>query len=273
VGECNIQYALNPNNPHEYRVIEVNPRLSRSSALASKATGYPLAAVAAEIMLGKRLADIPNAITKVTTAYFEPALDYVALKIPRWDLQKFRKVSEQIATEMKSVGEVMALGRNFPEVIQKAVRMLGLGSEGVLDSPIAFKDKADVTEYLKLATPRRLFAISEALFKNYYTVEEIFEFTKIDHWFLTQLKRITDMAQELEKNKTLDEKSLRDAKVLGFSDEMIARLVGKTFKDIYKLRRELGVLPVAKQVDTLAAEFPAQTNYLYTTYLGETNDV
>jgi len=148
-----------------------------------------------------------------------------------------------------------------------------LGSEGVLDSPIAFKDKADVTEYLKLATPRRLFAISEALFKNYYTVEEIFEFTKIDHWFLTQLKRITDMAQELEKHKTLDEKSLRDAKVLGFSDEMIARLVGKTFKDIYKLRRELGVLPVAKQVDTLAAEFPAQTNYLYTTYLGETNDI
>lgn len=273
IGECNIQYALNPNDPHEYRVIEVNPRLSRSSALASKATGYPLAAVAAEIMLDKRLADIPNAITKVTTAYFEPALDYVALKIPRWDLQKFRKVSEQIATEMKSVGEVMALGRNFPEVIQKAVRMLGLGSEGILDSPIPFKDKAEITEYLQLATPRRLFAVSEALFKNYYTVEEIFEFTKIDHWFLTQLKRVTDMAQELEKNKTLDKQILLNAKVLGFSDEMIARLVGKSFKDIYKLRRELGVLPVSKQVDTLAAEFPAQTNYLYTTYLGDTNDV
>ncbi|NCP67443.1 carbamoyl-phosphate synthase large subunit [bacterium] len=273
VGECNIQYALNPNDPHEYRVIEVNPRLSRSSALASKATGYPLAAVAAEIMLGKRLADIPNAITKVTTAYFEPALDYVALKIPRWDLQKFRKVSEQIATEMKSVGEVMALGRNFPEVLQKAVRMLGLGSEGILDSPIAFKDKAEVTEYLQLATPRRLFAVSEALYKNYYTVEEIFEFTKIDHWFLTQVKRVTDMAQTLEKNKTLDVESLRAAKVLGFSDEMIARLVSKTFKDIYLLRRELNILPVAKQVDTLAAEFPAQTNYLYTTYLGNTNDV
>ena len=273
VGECNIQYALNPNDPQEYRVIEVNPRLSRSSALASKATGYPLAAVAAEILLGKRLADIPNAITKVTTAYFEPALDYVALKIPRWDLQKFRKVSEQIATEMKSVGEVMALGRNFPEVIQKAVRMLGLGSEGVLDSPVPFKDKAEVTEYLTLATPRRLFAVAEALFKNYYTVEEIFEFTKIDHWFLTQLKRITDLAQSLEKNKTLDKEILLKAKVLGFSDEMIARLVGKTFRDIYTLRRELGVLPVAKQVDTLAAEFPAQTNYLYTTYLGNTNDV
>ncbi len=273
IGECNIQYALNPNDPQEYRVIEVNPRLSRSSALASKATGYPLAAVAAEIMLGKRLSDIPNAITKVTTAYFEPALDYVALKIPRWDLQKFRKVSEQIATEMKSVGEVMALGRNFPEVIQKAVRMLGLGSEGILDSPIPFKDKGDVTEYLQLATPRRLFAVSEALYKNYYTVEEIFEFTKIDHWFLTQVKRVTDMAQALEKNKVLDKNLLLKAKVLGFSDEMIARLVGKTFKDIYTLRRKFGVLPVSKQVDTLAAEFPAQTNYLYTTYLGETNDV
>lgn len=274
VGECNIQYALNPNDPHEYRVIEVNPRLSRSSALASKATGYPLAAVAAEIMLGKRLADIPNAITKVTTAYFEPALDYVALKIPRWDLQKFRKVSEQIATEMKSVGEVMALGRNFPEVLQKAVRMLGLGSEGILDSPVVFKDKQEVTEYLQLATPRRLFAVSEALYKNYYTVEEIFEFTKIDHWFLTQIRRITDMAQNLQKqkHKTLKAETIRAAKVLGFSDEMLARLVGKTFKEVYTLRRELGILPVAKQVDTLAAEFPAQTNYLYTTYLGETND-
>lgn len=273
VGECNIQYALNPNNPHEYRVIEVNPRLSRSSALASKATGYPLAAVAAEIMLDKRLADIPNAITKETTAFFEPALDYVALKIPRWDLQKFRKVTDVIATEMKSVGEVMALGRNFPEVAQKAVRMLGVGSQGLLDSPVKFKDKAEVTAFLEKATPRRLFAVAEALFKNYYTVEEIFEFTKIDHWFLTQVKRVTDMGQELANSGQLTAHSLKKSKMLGFSDSEIARLTGKTFKEVYDLRRQHGILPVTKQIDTLAAEFPAQTNYLYTTYLGEKNDV
>jgi|GEM_PF-5535520 len=174
---------------------------------------------------------------------------------------------------MKSVGEVMALGRNFPEVLQKAVRMLGVGSDGVLDSPIPFKDQAEVEEYLRLATPRRLFAVAEGLYKNYYTVEEIFEFTKIDHWFLTQVKRVTDMAQTLEAASSLDKDLLRQAKIVGFADAEIARLTGKTFKEVYELRRTHKVLPVTKQIDTLAAEFPAQTNYLYTTYLGNENDV
>ncbi len=273
VGECNIQYALDPNNSEEYRVIEVNPRLSRSSALASKATGYPLAAVAAEIILGNPLYKIPNAITKETTAFFEPALDYVALKIPRWDLQKFRKVSHQIATEMKSVGEVMALGRNFPEVVQKAVRMLGIGSHGILDAPAKFEDKADVEENLRMASPRRIFAVAEGLYQDYFTVDEIFEMTKIDRWFLMQMKRITDFAQRLEKSGIKNPEIIKEAKVLGFADQEIARLTGKSFKEIYQMRRDHNIAPVTKQIDTLAAEFPAQTNYLYTTYLGNKNDV
>ena len=274
IGECNIQYALDPERPKEYRVIEVNPRLSRSSALASKATGYPLAAVAAEIMLGHSLYEIPNAITKVTKAFFEPSLDYIALKIPRWDLQKFRKVSHEIATEMKSVGEVMALGRSFPEVIQKAVRMLNIGSEGVLDSPLKFADKKDTIKFLKTASPRRIFAVAEALFKDYCTVEEIFEFTKIDRWFLTQTQRITDFAKQLTQNNgELTAETLKQAKELGFSDKEIGRLTQKSFEDVYTLRRKYNIKPVTKQVDTLAAEFPAQTNYLYTTYLGKKDDV
>lgn len=274
VGECNIQYALNPDDPSEYRVIEVNARLSRSSALASKATGYPLAMVAAEIMLGKTLAEIPNAITEVTTAFFEPALDYVALKIPRWDLQKFRKVSHQIATEMKSVGEVMALGRNFPEVVQKALRMLAIGSEGLLDSPIEFKSKADVETNIIIASPRRMFAIAQGFFHNYFTLEEIWEMTKIDRWFLQQLKRCTDLAQKLEKsNENISTEDLKQAKVLGFSDKEIGRLTGKSFKEIRDLRKQAGIIPITKQIDTLAAEFPAKTNYLYTSYLGDKNDV
>lgn len=275
IGECNIQYALNPNDPEEYRVIEVNPRLSRSSALASKATGYPLAAVAAEIMLDRNLDEIPNAITKVTKAFFEPALDYIALKIPRWDLQKFRKVSDEIGTEMKSVGEVMALGRNFPEVLQKAIRMLAIGSEGLLDSPVEFADKNEVTQYLKKSTPRRLFAVGEALYKNYYSIDEIFDITKIDRWFLQQLQRITSLAQKLNKMSLGDlcDDTLTEAKLVGFSDEMIARLVGSDFRSVYDLRKQHGIKPVVNQIDTLAAEFPAQTNYLYTTYLGNKDDV
>ena len=274
IGECNIQYALDPHRPEEYRVIEVNARLSRSSALASKASGYPLAAVAADILLGKDLYEIPNAITKVTTAFFEPALDYVALKIPRWDLQKFRKVSHQIATEMKSVGEVMALGRNFPEVLQKGVRMLGIGSDGILDSPIEFKDKADIESNMRIASPRRLFAIAEALYADHFTLEEVYQMTKIDHWFLGQMERITNMGKELAANKgTITAEQLKKAKVVGFSDGEIGRLIGKTFKEVYELRREHGLTPVTNQIDTLAAEFPAKTNYLYTTYLGEKDDV
>ncbi|MBT3348800.1 carbamoyl-phosphate synthase large subunit [bacterium] len=271
VGECNIQYALDPDDDQNYRVIEVNARLSRSSALASKASGYPLAAVAAEILLGKNLPEIPNAITQKTTAFFEPALDYLAVKIPRWDLQKFRKVSEEISTEMKSVGEVMALGRNFPEAIQKAVRMLAIGSEGVLDSPVNFKT-SELEKKLRIASPQRIFVVAQALFSGKFSVEKIWELTKIDHWFLQQLERITDGAKKLDAVKSLDAENLRDAKVLGFSDSEIARRTGKTFLEVRELRKKFGIIPVTKQIDTLAAEFPAQTNYLYTTYLGEKND-
>ncbi len=274
IGECNIQYALNPNDPTQYRVIEMNPRLSRSSALASKATGYPLAAVAAEILCGKNLPKIPNAITKVTSSFFEPALDYLALKIPRWDLGKFRKVSHQIATEMKSVGEVMALGRNFPEVLQKATRMLAIGSEGILDSPIKFKNKVDIKNNISIASPRRLFAVSQGLYLDYFSLEEIWEMTKIDHWFLQQIKRITDCAKELESaTNPLSAEILRKAKILGFSDNEIAKFVKSDFKVIRNLRKKHNIIPVTKQIDTLAAEFPAQTNYLYATYLGKKNDI
>lgn len=275
IGECNIQYALNPNNPHEYRVIEVNARLSRSSALASKATGYPLAAVAAEIMLGKTLPEIPNAITKVTTACFEPALDYVALKIPRWDLQKFRKVSHEIATEMKSVGEVMALGRTFPEVLQKAVRMIAVGSEGILDSPIEFGSKAEVETNIRVASPRRIFAIAEGLFKDFFTLEEVWKMTKIDRWFLSQMERIVGCAKKL-KNASLCKKEVElifEAKKLGFSDIQIADFCGKSFDEVRVFRSENNIKMVTKQIDTLAAEFPAQTNYLYTSFHGRKDDV
>jgi len=274
VGECNIQYALNPENDKEYRVIEVNARLSRSSALASKATGYPLAAVAAEIILGKTLPEIPNAITKVTTAFFEPSLDYLALKIPRWDLQKFRKVSHEISTEMKSVGEVMALGRTFPECLQKAIRMLALRCEGILDSPVDFESNGALEEAMRIASPRRIFAIAQSLFRDVFSVEEIWKMTKIDRWFLFQIKRITDFAGKLKSSEVdLSSDLICEAKALGFSDVEIARLVGMSFDEVRDLRKKYGVGPVTKQIDTLAAEFPAQTNYLYMTYHGVKEDV
>ncbi len=273
IGECNIQYALNPNKPEEYRVIEVNARLSRSSALASKATGYPLAAVAAEIIIGKNLYEIPNAITKVTSAFFEPALDYVALKIPRWDLQKFRKVSHEISTEMKSVGEVMALGRTFPECVQKAVRMLNIGCEGVLTSPVKFKTKKDLEQSIRVASPRRIFAIAQAIYTETFSVEEVYRMTKIDHWFLEQMKRITDHAQKLDHASRLTESLLTEAKNLGFSDNEIAQRTNKKYTEIRALRAKNNITPKTKQIDTLAAEFPAQTNYLYTSYHGNKNDV
>jgi carbamoyl-phosphate synthase large subunit len=274
VGECNIQYALDPNDSTAYRVIEMNPRLSRSSALASKATGYPLAAVAAEILCDKKLPEIPNAITRVTTAFFEPALDYVALKIPRWDLQKFRKVSHEIATEMKSVGEVMALGRTFPEVIQKAIRMLNIGSDGILDAPVEFRDKDSIRASLELASPQRIFAIAQALYKNYFSVEEIWELNRIDRWFLEQIKRVTDAAQKLDLLAgDIDADFLFELKSLGFSDAQIAYHRGVSEMEIRAQRKKAGLHPFVKQVDTLAAEFPAQTNYLYTTYHGKSSDV
>jgi len=271
VGECNIQFALNPDDDQEYRVIEVNARLSRSSALASKASGYPLAAVAAEIIVGKNLPDIPNAITQVTTAFFEVALDYIAVKIPRWDLQKFRKVSHRVGTEMKSVGEVMALGRNFPETLQKAVRMLAIGSEGILDSPAKFKSGKELRDNIIIPSPRRLFAIAEALYSKKYSVEEIHKITQIDQWFLQQIERITGCAHELDRKQsgTVSSVLLKQAKTLGFSDEEIAKRTGKKFEQIRTLRKKYKIVPITKQVDTLAAEFPAKTNYLYTTFLGE----
>jgi len=276
VGECNIQYTLNPNDPTEYRVIEVNARLSRSSALASKASGYPLASVAASIMLGKDLPDIQNAITKTTTAFFEPALDYIALKIPRWDLQKFRKVSHEINTEMKSVGEIMSLGRNFPEALQKGLRMLSIGSDGLLDSPYKFRDKAEIKSLIIKASPQRVFAIAQALWQKIWTLEEVWENTKIDRWFLAEIKRIVDFAHLMEEQKTAilsNKKLLRQAKILGFSDIEIARLIGSKEMEVRQQRISLQIIPVNKRVDTLAGEVPTETNYLYTTYLGEENDV
>jgi carbamoyl-phosphate synthase large subunit len=274
VGECNIQYALNPDDDREYRVIEVNARLSRSSALASKASGYPLAAVAAEIMLGKDLPEIKNAITQTTSAFFEPALDYIAIKVPRWDLHKFRKVSDTIATEMKSVGEVMGLGRNFPEAIQKAIRMLNIGCEGVLKGPLDYASKNDIEKDIIVASPRRIFAITEALYREWFSIEECYNRTKIDHWFLQQLNRIAVCARELDgAKKNLSDELLIKAKVLGFSDNEIAERVEKTFMEIRTQRKNSGIKPVTKQIDTLAAEFPAQTNYLYVSYLGEKDDV
>lgn len=271
VGECNIQFALNPQDDSEYRVIEVNARLSRSSALASKATGYPLAAVAAEILLGKNLYEIENAITKTTSAFFEPALDYIAVKVPRWDLKKFRKVSHTITTEMKSVGEVMALGRNFPEAIQKAMRMLAIGSDGVLDSPKKWATDKDLEQDVRVASPHRVFAICEALYSGKLSVGAIYDMTKIDYWFLTQLKRITDHANLME-NEPLTAEVVAKAKLLGFSDGQIERHSGVMEHEVQAMRKEAHIRPVAKQIDTLAAEFPAQTNYMYMTYLGKKID-
>ena len=272
LGECNIQYALNPNDDREYRVIEVNARLSRSSALASKATGYPLAAVAAEILLGRDLPEIDNRVTGCTSAFFEPALDYVALKIPRWDLGKFRKVSTQISTEMKSVGEVMALGRNFTESLQKAVRMLAIGSDGVLDPPREFESAAEIEQKIRVASPQRIFAIGAAMHRGIFSAEQIWQMTKIDRWFLAQIQKITDFAQKIS-GKTLDKTQMREAKILGFSDREIARLSAE--KDeiaVRQKRKKWNIVPTTKQIDTLAAEFPAQTNYLYTTFAAHKND-
>jgi carbamoyl-phosphate synthase large subunit len=278
VGECNIQYALDPKS-EEYRVIEVNARLSRSSALASKATGYPLAYIAAKLALGYRLDELRNCVTRVTSAFFEPALDYVALKIPRWDLNKFRKVSETISSEMKSVGEIMALGRNFEEVLQKGLRMLQIGSHGITAHPFSFEN---LEKELSEPTPRRIFAIYEA-FKKGYTKERIAEITKIDEWFLGKIERILSTERKLlEKGDELHAESeegrelLLHAKKEGFSDSQISKLLPGFFPDeldVRALRKKMGILPVVKKIDTMAAEFPAQTNYMYLTYHGSKSDI
>ncbi len=280
VGECNVQFALCPDS-EDYRVIEVNARLSRSSALASKATGYPLAFVAAKLALGYGLFELSNSVTKTTPAFFEPALDYVVCKIPRWDLGKFRKVSRELESSMKSVGEVMAIGRNFEEAIQKGLRMIGQGMHGFVDNKEIEID--DVEHALAAPTDKRIFVIEKA-FDNGYTVDRIHDLTKIDRWFLHKLKRIHDVDLRLHGYDSLEAipaDLLREAKRLGFSDFQIGRAIGME-KDhdmeeaitlVRRRRKALGIIPCVKQIDTLAAEYPARTNYLYLTYGGEENDI
>ena len=271
VGECNIQYALDPKSD-EYRVIEVNARLSRSSALASKATGYPLAYIAAKLALGYTLPELKNSVTQKTSACFEPSLDYCALKIPRWDLNKFRKVSEEISTEMKSVGEVMALGRNFEEVLQKGLRMIQIGAYGLTHHPFKFDD---LDKAIKVPTPRRIFALEKA-FEKGYDIKKLHKMTGIDPWFLSKIKNIQNISTDIKKKKSLISLStdfMRDIKRTGFSDKQIADLIGSEEIKVRNYRKKLGVTPVVKQIDTLAAEFPAKTNYLYLTYWGDKDDV
>jgi carbamoyl-phosphate synthase large subunit len=267
IGECNIQFALDPQSS-AYRVIEVNARLSRSSALASKATGYPLAAVAAHLALDRSLASLPNAVTSSTVAFFEPALDYVVVKVPRWDLERFRGVSTRIGSEMMSVGEVMAIGRTFEEALQKALRMIGTGMHGLVLNRLHFDD---LSVELAQPTHRRVFAVGEA-FAQGMSVDEVHALTRIDRWFLRRMARIVEMMGEL-KGRAPDVGLLRRAKVLGFSDFQIGKATGMPMDRVRSLRKELGVLPVIKQIDTLAAEYPAVTNYLYMTYQGTASDV
>lgn len=280
VGECNVQYAFDPKS-EDYRVIEVNARLSRSSALASKATGYPLAFVAAKLGMGYGLFELKNSVTRTTSAFFEPALDYVVCKIPRWDLSKFHGVDKELGSSMKSVGEVMAIGRNFEEAIQKGLRMIGQGMHGFVENKELKIEDLDAA--LREPTDKRVFVISKAMHKD-YTVDQIHELTKIDKWFLEKLKHIIDIDETLKKNNinTLDKELLRTAKVYGFTDFQIARAIGleKEIGNMHKAallvrnkRKFYGILPVVKQIDTLAAEYPAQTNYLYVTYGGVKSDI
>ncbi len=279
VGECNVQFAFDPASD-DYRVIEVNARLSRSSALASKATGYPLAFVAAKIGLGFGLSELKNSVTKVTTAFFEPTVDYVVCKIPRWDLSKFHGVSREIGSSMKSVGEVMAIGRTFEETIQKGLRMIGQGAHGfVANKEIVVND---IDKALCEPTDNRVFVIAKA-FQKGYTVDQIHDLTKIDRWFLYRLENIVNIGKEIEKCGSIEEVShdlMLVAKQAGFSDFQIGRLVYKDSIDtdeytdiVRKCRKQMGVVPVVKQIDTLGGEFPAKINYLYLTYNGTENDI
>ena len=280
VGECNIQYALDPES-EDYRVIEVNARLSRSSALASKATGYPLAHVAAKLGLGYGLHELKNSVVKTTSAFFEPALDYVVCKIPRWDLGKFESVSRHIGSSMKSVGEVMSIGRNFEEAIQKGLRMIGLGMHGLVGNRELGFD--DVEEALRKPTDMRIFAINDALEKG-YDMESIRQLTQIDRWFLLRLENIHRLKIELEACQDIEQMPsslLKEAKVRGYSDFQIARLVMNPGVEemeaarsrVREQRKSLDILPYVKRIDTLAAEYPAQTNYLYLTYSASEHDI
>lgn len=280
VGECNVQYAFDPES-EDYRVIEVNARLSRSSALASKATGYPLAFVAAKLGMGYGLFELKNSVTKTTSAFFEPALDYIVCKIPRWDLSKFRGVDKELGSSMKSVGEVMSIGRNFEEAIQKGLRMIGQGMHGFVENKELQIDDLDAA--LHEPTDKRVFVISKAFHKG-YTVDQIHELTKIDKWFLYKLKHIIDIDEQLKKCNinTLERDLLLEAKQNGFTDFQVARAIGledveinmhKAMMLVRRYRKNLGILPVVKQIDTLAAEYPAHTNYLYVTYSGVASDI
>lgn len=280
VGECNVQYAFDPES-EDYRVIEVNARLSRSSALASKATGYPLAFIAAKLGMGYALPELKNNVTKETSAFFEPALDYIVCKIPRWDLGKFQGVSHQLGSSMKSVGEIMAIGRNFEEAIQKGLRMIGQGMHGFVANKDLSSDNLD--EALSKPTDKRIFYIAQALHEG-YDIQKVHNLTKIDLWFLQKLQHIVDNEYELQKYNSLEsvpDELLLYTKKLGFSDFQIARLVTKCNNDqiddevinVRNYRKSRGIVPVVKQIDTLAAEYPAQTNYLYITYNGVGNDV
>jgi carbamoyl-phosphate synthase large subunit len=282
VGECNVQYAFDPES-EDYRVIEVNARLSRSSALASKATGYPLAFVAAKLGLGYGLFDLKNSVTKTTSAFFEPALDYVVCKIPRWDLGKFHGVDKELGSSMKSVGEVMAIGRTFEEAIQKGLRMIGQGMHGFVENRELVIP--DIDKALREPTDKRIFVISKA-FRAGYTIDQVHDLTKIDKWFLQKLMNIMRTSEELHnwgnnhrQIADLDAELLRKAKVQGFSDFQVARAIGYEgdMEDgilmVRNYRKQKGIVPVVKQIDTLAAEYPAQTNYLYLTYSGIGNDV
>ena len=277
-----MQYAFDPQS-EDYRVIEVNARLSRSSALASKATGYPLAFVAAKLGMGYGLFELKNSVTKTTSAFFEPALDYVVCKIPRWDLSKFRGVDKELGSSMKSVGEVMAIGRNFEEAIQKGLRMIGQGMHGFVENKEL--EVPDIKEALHAPTDKRIFVIAKAMQRKIYSVDEIHEITKIDKWFLDKLRHIVDIDDELRKCTSinvLSKELLRTAKVYGYTDFQIARAVGleKELGNMHKatlavraLRKSYGIVPFVKQIDTLAAEYPAQTNYLYLTYAGVAHDI
>ncbi|MDY0075907.1 MAG: carbamoyl-phosphate synthase (glutamine-hydrolyzing) large subunit [Bacteroidales bacterium] len=279
VGECNVQYALDPES-EDYRVIEVNARLSRSSALASKATGYPLAFVAAKLALGYGLHELKNAVTRTTTAFFEPSLDYVVVKIPRWDLNKFIGVSREIGSSMKSVGEIMAIGVTFEEAIQKGLRMVGQGTHGFVgNSDIEF---ADIEKALSEPTDMRIYSVASA-FEADYSIEQVHELTRIDPWFLVKLKSIHDISLELKKHdrlENIDPELLKLAKQKGFSDFQLARFIYKAKGNLHpemlqirNHRKRLGIIPRIRQIDTLAAEYPAQTNYLYLTYSADVHDI
>jgi carbamoyl-phosphate synthase large subunit len=271
VGECNIQFALDPKS-EQYRIIEVNARLSRSSALASKATGYPLAFVAAKLALGYGLHELPNSITKVTRAFFEPALDYCVVKMPRWDLKKFRGVSRRLGSGMKSVGEVMAIGRCFEEALQKAIRMLDVGRHGLVANEGAALGDEELDRELSQPTEERLFAIVDAIDRG-YSIEKIHALSNIDPWFLDKIARVVELERQIKRGGDIPGPELMlEAKRAGYSDKAIARILGVPVERVRHSRRAAGIRPVLRQIDTMAAEFPAQTNYLYLTYNGDRDD-